>query len=41
MSSPIRLWRAHELAGSVPVALWIGLHLWEQWAAFAGRDPRA
>lgn len=30
-------WRTRELAGAVP-ALWAGFHLWEQWAAFAGRE---
>jgi hypothetical protein len=39
--SPERLWRAHEVIGSVPIALWLGFHLWEQWAAFAGRDAWA
>ncbi len=34
----LRAWRAHELLGSVPIALWAGFHLWEQWAAFGGRD---
>ncbi len=33
-----RLWRAHELLGTVPISLWACVHLWEQWAAFAGRD---
>ncbi len=31
-------WRAHELLGIVPVAVWAAFHLYEQWAAFAGRD---
>jgi hypothetical protein len=30
-------WRLHALVSSVPVALWTGVHLWEQWAAFGGR----
>lgn len=37
-ASAARAWRAHELLGSVPIALWASFHLWEQWAAFAGRD---
>jgi hypothetical protein len=36
-----RLWRAHELLGSVPVALWACVHLYEQWSAFASRDAWA
>ncbi len=32
------LWRARELIGSVGVLPWAGFHLWEQWAAFGGRD---
>lgn len=35
--STLRTWRAHELAGSAPL-VWAGFHLWEQWAAFAGRE---
>lgn len=30
-------WRAHALVACVPIA-WVIFHLWEQWAAFAGRD---
>lgn len=37
-ASAARAWRAHELLGSLPIALWAGFHLWEQWPAFAGRD---
>ncbi len=33
-----RGWRAHALLGSVPVVVWAGVHLYEQWSAFAGRD---
>lgn len=34
----LRAWRVHEVAGTVPVLAWAAFHLWEQWAAFAGRD---
>lgn len=37
-ASAAREWRAHELIGSVPIALFAVFHLWEQWPAFAGRD---
>ncbi len=30
-------WRAHALLSAVPIG-WVGFHLWEQWAAFAGRE---
>ena len=36
--SSLRAWRAHALIGTVPVLAWAAFHLWEQWAAFAGRD---
>lgn len=37
-SASVRLWRAHELLGALPVAVWAGFHLFEQWSAFGGRD---
>src|SRR5688500_16952219 len=39
--SSARWWRLHEILGALPVALWAGFHLWEQWAAFSGRDAWA
>lgn len=34
----LRAWRVREVTGTVPVLAWAAFHLWEQWAAFAGRD---
>lgn len=33
-----RPWRLHAFVSTVPVGLWIFVHLWEQWAGFAGRE---
>lgn len=30
--------RLHALIAALPLALWTLFHLWEQWAAFAGRE---
>ncbi|MCC6874013.1 MAG: hypothetical protein IT378_06870 [Sandaracinaceae bacterium] len=38
MEPPLRRWVAHSVLGVVPILLWAGFHLWEQWAAFFGRD---
>ncbi|MDQ3035877.1 MAG: hypothetical protein M3Y87_25970 [Myxococcota bacterium] len=38
MRSPSRL---HALIAALPLAVWTLFHLWEQWAAFAGRDAWA
>lgn len=30
--------RLHAAIAAMPLAVWTAFHLWEQWAAFAGRD---
>lgn len=37
-STQAKLWRARELLGSVGLLPWLGFHVWEQWAAFGGRE---
>ena len=39
MDASLRTWRARELFGALGIGVWAAFHLYEQWAAFGGREP--